>query len=310
MKALPGTAVALAIDWAFAAAYYAALARPRPVRWAVLAAFALPMLATPLAVGPEHTFIRFLLGVQAAFLYFGMLDVNRTVARGGRPDLEAYLLFLAHPLHLVFSRMDEEPGPGRRANLLRLARSAVEISVGVAAIRLAFRYEADLAAAGFWIEHAVKCVAFYPALDGSVVGLVALWRLAGGRAIDVYRDPILATTPADFWRRYNRVVGKFLFENVARPVGGFRRPALATMAAFAFSAALHEYVFGIAIGEVQGYQTVFFLVHGVAVVATQRVDPVGLASRALWTLATLVFNLATLAVFALSLDQTVRWYFH
>jgi hypothetical protein len=42
---------------------------------------------------------------------------------------------------------------------------------------------------------------------------------------------------------------------------------------------MHEYIFGMAIGRVQGYQTAFFLLQGVAVAATARVKAKGLEGR-------------------------------
>ena len=76
---------------------------------------------------------------------------------------------------------------------------------------------------------------------------------------------------------------------------------------FAFSAMLHEYLFSIAIGQVQGYQILFFLLQGLAVVATQRVRPKGW--RRLPRMAgTLAFNLATSALFFASMNGIVAFY--
>jgi hypothetical protein len=41
---------------------------------------------------------------------------------------------------------------------------------------------------------------------------------------------------------------------------------------FAVSAVVHEYVFGVSLGRVQGYQTLFFLLQGLGVAATVRLQ--------------------------------------
>ena len=52
-------------------------------------------------------------------------------------------------------------------------------------------------------------------------------------------------------------------------------PVFATLAVFAVSGLMHEYVFGVATGRVQGWQMLFFMVQGCAAAATLRVRPTG-----------------------------------
>jgi D-alanyl-lipoteichoic acid acyltransferase DltB (MBOAT superfamily) len=120
-------------------------------------------------------------------------------------------------------------------------------------------------------------------------------------------NPLAATTPADFWRRYNRNMHQFFLKDVFVSVGGLRNPLRATLVVFVLSALMHEYIFGIAIGRVQGYQTSFFLIQGVAAAATARVKVGGL--RALpWIVATLAFNLVTSVLFFASMNELVHFY--
>ncbi len=76
---------------------------------------------------------------------------------------------------------------------------------------------------------------------------------------------------------------------------------------FAVSALVHEYVFGIVLGRVQGYQTVFFMLQGCAAAATLRIRPNGWKA-ALWVAATLGFNLATAVFFFASVNGMVPFY--
>ena len=87
--------------------------------------------------------------------------------------------------------------------------------------------------------------------------------------------PYLARTPADFWRRYNRNMQQVFLEDVLKPLGDRLGRSGKIMIVFSLSATLHEYVFGIATGRVQGYQTAFFLLQGIAVAGTTRVRPRG-----------------------------------
>jgi D-alanyl-lipoteichoic acid acyltransferase DltB (MBOAT superfamily) len=148
---------------------------------------------------------------------------------------------------------------------------------------------------------------FYAGLEGLLIVTVTCARLLGVQARDVLERPVLAVTPADFWRRYNRVIGQFLHEDVFLRVGGFRAPLRATMITFVISALAHEYLFGIAIGRVEGWQTAFFLVQGLAVAATVRLKP-----RGPWvfvsTAMTLAFNIATSFLFYASVDAVSPWW--
>jgi hypothetical protein len=76
---------------------------------------------------------------------------------------------------------------------------------------------------------------------------------------------------------------------------------------FLLSGIMHEYVFGIALGRVQGWQMAFFMIQGCAVVATMRAKP--RAWRAvLWTGATFAFNIASGVLFVAAVNHLVPFY--
>ena len=117
----------------------------------------------------------------------------------------------------------------------------------------------------------------------------------------------MARIPADFWRRYNRAAGQFFHEDVFKPLGGLRSPVRATLGTFAVSAVLHEYIFWIAVGRVQGFQTAFFLLQGLVVAATLKVKPRGWRAVA-WGTGTLGSNLASSVLFFASMDEVLPFY--
>ena len=82
-----------------------------------------------------------------------------------------------------------------------------------------------------------------------------------------------------------------------------------TLATFLVSAAVHEYVFSVPTGRLQGYQKAFLLIHGVSVAATLRVKPRKWGA-VLWVAATLVFNVATAVLFFASVNHVLPFYQH
>jgi hypothetical protein len=141
---------------------------------------------------------------------------------------------------------------------------------------------------------------------GAGLAGAALCRLAGAAALDLMDRPWLAPTSAEFWRRWNRPAQQFFYEDVFKPSGGWRAPVRGTLATFAASAAVHEYVFGIAIGVV-GYQTAFFLLNGCAAAATLRARPTGLY-RVAGVALTLAFVLGTAVLFFRRVDAVLPFY--
>jgi D-alanyl-lipoteichoic acid acyltransferase DltB (MBOAT superfamily) len=158
-------------------------------------------------------------------------------------------------------------------NLRHLAVSATASVLGTALFLATFTVPWERY--GFALEHTAKVVTFFLMIVPLSAAQAAAWRLAGGRGLEFMDNPFAARTPADFWRRYNRPVHQFLEEDLFVPAGGRRHRVRATIAVFLFSAVIHEYVFAVGVGRVQGYQAAFFLVQGLAVAATLRVRPKG-----------------------------------
>jgi D-alanyl-lipoteichoic acid acyltransferase DltB (MBOAT superfamily) len=116
-----------------------------------------------------------------------------------------------------------------------------------------------------------------------------------------------APTPAAFWRRWNRPAQQFLDEYAFKPAGGLRRTVRATLITFGVSGVVHEYVFGIASGRVQGWQLGFFLLQGIAAVTTMRIKPQGRVAIP-WIAGTWLFNVTSSILFFRSVDAVVPFY--
>jgi hypothetical protein len=271
----------------------------------VLVPLGTSILSTPLLIASDRPFLRLLVSILAVSLSVKLYDVHVGADRGERPDLRSFLLFLPNLAGLVLRKLDSEPRPGRSVELARLATAGSRTLLGAVLLIAAFRV--DWAGVPFAVEHCAKVLAVFLTLVPASAVAVAVWRLLGGKARDWMRNPFAARTPADFWRRYNRPAQQFLQEDIFLPLGGLRRPIRATLATFAISAFVHEYVFDIAVGRIQGYQTAFFLVQGLAVAATVRVKPKGWRAVP-WTVGTYGFNLTSSVLFFVSANEAVPFY--
>ena len=290
---------------AAAVSFYPALYAPRRARELVLVAVLAVLLAGPWLIPADARLARCVAAVMAVTLAVKLWDLHVGAARGDRPGAGGFLAFLPNIFGLVHRRLDAEPRPAAGRDLRRLAGAAAVC--GPMAVLFVACFAVEWRRYGFAAEHTAKVVCFFLALVPLTAVLAAGWRLAGGRAREFMDNPFAARTPADFWRRYNRPVNQFMHEDVFLPAGGRRHPVRATVAVFLVSAFVHEYVFAAAVGRVQGYQTLFFLLQGVAVAATLRVRPRGPAAVAT-VAATFAFNVATAVFFFASVNGVVPFY--
>lgn len=276
---------------------------PRRPRGLVVALVVLAMTPIPLLVPRTDGVLRAVDAIIVLFMAAKLVDLH--VQRGPRPSAREYVAFIYNPYTAVLRRLSGEPRYSTSQNLRRLARGSLFAVAGGAALVYIFVTPVDLGPR--FVEHTVKLFAFYLALEGFLVANVSVVRLLGVPARDILEQPYLAVTPGDFWQRYNRVIGQFLFEDVFRRVGGLRAPVRATMITFVISAIAHEYLFSITLEEVQGYQTAFFLIQGLAVALTLRVRPEG-PWRFVGLAATLTFNVATSFLFYQSVQPLYPWW--
>ena len=274
------------------------------MRVACLVGLSAVILCTPLIVPADKRLLRCVAAVWSVTLVVKLFDLHIGANRGERPSLLSFLAFLPNVFSLVQRNLDApHPTPGQNLRSL-IVFSLIALPMWVV---FATTFAVDWRRIGFAAEHATKVVTFFLALVPMTAALSAGWRLLGGRAIDFMDNPFAARTPADFWRRYNRPVHQFFDEDVFIPLGGRRRRWRALLAVFVISALVHEYVFSMGVGRIQGYQTAYFLLQGLAVAATVRVKPRGAAAVA-WVAATFAFNVASGVLFFGSVNGLVPFY--
>ena len=294
-----GTPIALAM--ALAVGFGLALRTELMWRAALLAVLTAAILLLPLMVPAEYPIHRAAVVFVCVFTVLKLFDVHLATKIECAPSWTAYLAFVVHPFTLVQRKLADELQPPLRRNLVCLVRGLAVSLAGLAGCLRVWRV--DFTNVPFALEHVVKTIVLMALVYGVTEVITSVWRLLGGRARSHLHNFFLARTPADFWRRYSRVIGQFLYEDWFKRVGGRRAPVRATLIVFAISGLMHEYAFGIAAERVQGWQMAFFMVQGLAVAATQRIKPTGPRTMLLWTVGTFAFNLATSVLFFTSLNQ-------
>ncbi|HUA37119.1 MAG TPA: DCC1-like thiol-disulfide oxidoreductase family protein [Candidatus Sulfopaludibacter sp.] len=100
--------------------------------------------------------------------------------------------------------------------------------------------------------------------------LSLIWRRAGVTAMPVMKNPLKATSLADFWgRRWNTAFNELAFRFSFRPICRLARPTTAMVLAFGLSGLVHESVISLPARGGYGLPTAYFLVQGLGL-ATER----------------------------------------
>ncbi len=263
-------------------------------------------IAAPFLVPDElRNVSRFMPALFAVMMAFKMWDLQVGASRRELPDPRQFFAYLANISLNVWRRRGAERQPTMRRNWRDLLLASANILGSYSALSLLHRF--DWLGMPFLFAHALVAICLLWLAVGMFDLTVAVTRLCGGYCVAANDRPYLACTPAQFWRRYNRIAGQFLHENVFKPANGRRHPVRATMLVFFISGLFHEYLFWLAIGRSAGLQMAFFLLQGAAVAATLRVKPSG-SSAIGWWLLTWSFLLLSSVVFFASFVQMVPVY--
>lgn len=296
-------AMASAVALVAALVFYPALRlghRTRALAWLICSAI---VGFSPCLIPPSETPMRLIASLLSIGLLVKLYDLHREARLARHLSLGSYLAYIPNFFCLVLRRK-----PGRQPRIHDIRRLRARAPAALLSVRVCVPlFRMDWAGLPFALEHALKVLLVVSAVVLLGNALASVYRLLGDLAIDPMDHPLVAPTPGDFWRRWNRPAHQFLAEYAFKPAGGIRRPARATLVTFGVSGILHEYVFGIASGRVQGWQLLFFMLYGLAVVATRGIRPRG-RMAIVWIAGTWGFNLASSVLFFKSVDQVVPFY--
>ena len=273
----------LAVTLAYAGALFwgglgrAASSGARRASWIGAAAIVL----APLVIPPPAVLWRAIALCACVEVLFKGLEDRRRRRTQGDPhspdkseDFLRYCRFLIPfpPYLLTWGRRERRLSvrPAWSTTLLRFGLGGGMIAAGFAGLDLRTRYGLD--AGRFWLDHLIVVALFVLTIEGFSLALVALEHAAGFDTDPSMRSILLSRTPADFWRRYNTRVHRWLRDNVFLPSGGTRHPARGVVATYLFSAFFHEAAFAIATSRLDGRQFAFFLLQIPAVLLSPHLE--------------------------------------
>jgi hypothetical protein len=299
--------VAVVIGYAAAVLFFAARTlgtSPRSIAFVVLGTLVLggaPMTAHGLAM------IRCALGMAMVIFIMHMWDLHLDPERASRLGLKDYAVWLGDYGWSVARIAD---GYGVELSWKRRGLDAAYYLAGLylVSVLVAGTFRVDWHRYSFWLEHAAKSICLGTWCVWAYNLNTAVWRLLGGpAALFTEKNVLGASSLAEFWRRWNRPMCRWLLENVYKPLGGRRSPYLAGLATFALSGLLHEYLYAVTFRCVTGYFLAFFLLQGIATLLTRRVKPTGpLVVPAV--LLTFTFNTFSTVLLFLPIDEQVPFY--
>jgi hypothetical protein len=289
--------LAYIIPVAAAIAYFPLLRLPRSRRCAPWMLLMLAALSSPCLVSLNHKPLRFGATLVTMSFTVKLYTAFMQSALAAKMNLKDYAIYLAHPALIVLNR--RQPAISAADNRRRIAFYGLTALIMISACVVLFRTDWNR-----WplaLEHCLKVSVVVLSVAMTANFSAAIFRVLGGPSQDTMGNLLTAPAPAQFWRRWNRPAQQFFHEFIFKPAGGMQHPVRATLFTFTISGLVHEYVFGIASGRVQGWQMLFFMIQGSAVVLTMRLRPTGW-KMPIGVIATLAFNLATAVLFFKSVD--------
>ncbi len=298
----------LGIGYAAAVAFFFARGWKAGARSVAFVLLGVIVLGSGLWLEVENVAARYVVaGLLLIIFLLHMWDLHLDPDRSSRLSLRAYMVFLSD---FAWSVARVGDGYGVGLPFQRRAVDAVKYVTGLGLVSVVTVgvFKVNWTACPFLLEHAVKSTCLAAWTLWVFQANTALWRLAGApAAFFATRSVLGAHSPADFWRRWNRPMYRWLLENVYKPLGGHRNPHLALLATFTVSGLLHEYLFAVTFQRVTGYVTAFFLLQGLAAVLTRRFKPTDWLI-APGTIFTFAFNTASTLLLLIPINDRVPLY--
>lgn len=280
--------IAMAIALGAIIIFYFALRLQRPGRLLVFFIMATAAALAPLLLPPEAKVTRFCVALFSMLMVFKMWDLHVGAMHSGIPRFREFGGFIGNLFYLVFRKRGIESQPATSKNLWQLALGLTGLFAAERLLTL--MQKVDWLQYPFLLEHTLIATGLFLLVVAELIAFVAVTRLFGGYIVNAHDRPFAARTPADFWRRYNRLIGQFLYEDFFKLLRGRRHPVRATLGVFAVSGIFHEYLFWMATGQSPGLQLLFFMLQGGAVALTLRVKPTGWRAVT-WGAGTFAFNI-------------------
>jgi hypothetical protein len=253
----------ISICFAFAAAL-GLLASGSTLRRGISVGLATLALVVPFGIRPGSV-LRAAVGLELVWVCVKVIGLARE--RTPRSALfRALHLLVLHDLRHdgAFRGLAAREPPRLRPELRwrRLLASCVWGACATLLFWLALFQAPALPAPGAWLLRCAAGLGFaYTGVEGALGLFEFVYRACGLRPPIFHQRPILATSVGEFWgRRWNRIVGSWLFAAFYRPLAARGHSGLGLIAAFMASAVLHLYFTWAAIGLAAGVRMALFFV--------------------------------------------------
>jgi alginate O-acetyltransferase complex protein AlgI len=221
------------------------LVAPRGFRRHAALGLALASLAAPW-LAPSGTVLRAAVALYLLWTAGKVLDM----ARDSKPRTPYFRWLWMLVLHDLRRDGYARHGARRELRVGLFATALAALATTLLCLHVALFMAEPLApVARALVRQGAGLLACYAGVEGALRAFEVAYRALGAQPPVLHDHPILSLSLAEFWgRRWNRVVGHWLFSTLYRPLALAGRAAAGVAAAFLGSAALHFYFTWAAIG--------------------------------------------------------------
>ena len=239
------------------------------LRVAALSILVAGALCWPYLVPADLLLVRFLFAMIVFNKIIKSVEIayNRVHDPAMVENFGRYLMWSSNFPDTIWSKTKEDKQKARQGGIQRIQRGILKyIVVGIfMAFSTAFHgMHAYYYFSMLWLAFLAYFV--FSGLADLVTGMIML---SGVGMVELFNNPLLARSPT---RILGTSAGTFILERFVTviffyPLGGPKRPLIATVAVFLVSVLLHEYMIFVCLGATMlGYMTAFFMIHCLATI--------------------------------------------
>lgn len=238
---------------------------PRRTRIALVLGAHAPLLLIPIFWRIENIYLQLLQALLICTVIWKYIIYFYEIADFEKPSFLAYLGYMTLYPTLFVERGNTLP-PLR--NALDFLLGFLKIGLGLWAIEINVAYR--LRAYSFWLDDIFQIFEFYCFASAYGHFLFPPLRVLGFRVPPLNNGAFVSKSLSEFWTKWNTPWTRFFYRYVFLASGGRRRYHRGVLLTFFVSGAVHEYLFDVTLGRVQGTVLLFFMVHALLILLFQR----------------------------------------